>query len=207
MRCYPTPILPLLTSSQICFPSIASFLCLWSSKSALKKLQILYCLKLNAKDEWVVQRTKMSNPPGWHDWLCLHIHQEDQFSLLEKKKREFFKSSIDFATNQINYSTSVNPAEIHSRVWCTCFCEENVTFHIGVVSHQRDTQLNKQLTLHSKRWTKVDMTWAEQSSVENRLPLYAWRTAYCFLQGNKGSFLRIAAPPWFQPNWNQRKIS
>lgn len=156
--------------------------------------------------EWFREQKWATRQAGMIDCAYIYIRKINSVSL-KKKKREFFKSSIDFATNQINYSTSVNPAEIHSRVWCTCFCEENVTFHIGVVSHQRDTQLNKQLTLHSKRWTKVDMTWAEQSSVENRLPLYAWRTAYCFLQGNKGSFLRIAAPPWFQPNWNQRKIS
>lgn len=157
---------------------------------------------------WVSGSENKNEQPARLAWLIVLTYTSGRsIQSPWKKKREFFKSSIDFATNQINYSTSVNPAEIHSRVWCTCFCEENVTFHIGVVSHQRDTQLNKQLTLHSKRWTKVDMTWAEQSSVENRLPLYAWRTAYCFLQGNKGSFLRIAAPPWFQPNWNQRKIS
>ena len=51
----------------------------------LRSCKTLHCLKLNAKGEWVVWKTKMSNQPGWHDWSCLCTHQEDQAHLLEKQ--------------------------------------------------------------------------------------------------------------------------
>lgn len=147
----------------------------------------------------------MSNKPVWHDWSCLYTHQEDQPSLLRKK--EFFKSSNDFATNPIYYSTSVNPAEMDSWAQRTCFCEENVTSHIGVISHQR----RKQLTLCDKRYTKADMTWAEQSCQlifhvgEWCSPLSSWRAAHCFAQRSRGGFVWTVSHPQSQLNQDQKE--